>query len=112
MRLLYDQNLPHRFVASLAEHFPDSTHVRTAGLATATDREIWDYARQHDYTIMSKDADFHQLSFLYGAPPKTIWLQCGNSSVAELEGIISGRVADMRNFLHDDAGALLVIRRS
>jgi len=70
VKLLLDQNLSPRLVAPLAELFPGTTHVRDAGLERASDRSVWEYARLHHYCILSKDADFHQLSFLYGAPPK------------------------------------------
>ena len=44
MKLLFDQNLSRRLVTILATEFPDSAHVGTLGLDTATDREIWDHA--------------------------------------------------------------------
>lgn len=52
------------------------------GLATAGDREVWEYARDHGYALVSKDSDFRQLAFLYGPPPKVIWLRVGNASTA------------------------------
>jgi predicted nuclease of predicted toxin-antitoxin system len=109
VRLLFDQNLPHRFVTALADLFPNSEHVKSAGLAVATDRQVWDYARQRGLAIMSKDADFHQMSFLYGAPPKTVWLRCGNCSTADLERIIREHTDEIAAFLQDTTGALLVI---
>jgi predicted nuclease of predicted toxin-antitoxin system len=109
LRLLFDQNLPHRFAASLADLFPGSLHVKDAGLATASDREIWDYAAANGFTIISKDGDFHQLSFLYGYPPKTIWLRCGNSRAGDLEKLIRYNHQVIEVFLAEDDGALLVI---
>ena len=73
LKLLYDQNLPARFVISLADLFPDSEHLKHVGLAPADDRTVWDYAGKNGFAIISKDSDFHQMSFLYGAPPKAIW---------------------------------------
>ncbi len=66
MNLLFDQNLSRSLVVRLRDVFPDSEHVAALGLDTATDREIWDYAREHGYLIASKDSDFRQLAFLYG----------------------------------------------
>lgn len=43
------------------------------------DLQIWQYALEHGLTIVSKDNDFRQLSFLYGPPPKVIWLSVGNA---------------------------------
>ena len=106
---MFDQNLPHQFTISLADLFPASLHVKDAGLATAGDRQIWDYAGANRLAIISKDADFHQLSFLLGAPPKTIWLRCGNCDVATLESIIRARSSQIEAFLKDSEGALLVV---
>jgi predicted nuclease of predicted toxin-antitoxin system len=72
LKLLFDQNLPRRFARQFADIFPDSKHVKDADLAAASDRQVWEYARSNGFAIISKDADFHQMSFLYGAPPKTI----------------------------------------
>ena len=75
MRLLFDQNLSHRLLQRLADVYPDSRHVRDVGLARAADDLVWMHARDNGLTIVSKDADFHQRSFLFGAPPKVIWLR-------------------------------------
>lgn len=64
MKLLFDENLPPRLVAGLSDVFPGSVHVRDVGLSRATDAAIWGYARDHGLTIVSKDSDFHQVSFL------------------------------------------------
>jgi len=40
MKLLFDENLSFRLVASLADIFPESRHVRDAGLLGADDRAI------------------------------------------------------------------------
>ena len=45
---------------------------------TATDDEIWNYSKVNDFTIISKDTDFRERSFVRGAPPKVIWLDVGN----------------------------------
>jgi len=35
-------------------------------MQAADDDAVWFYARDHGLTIVSKDADFRQRSFLYG----------------------------------------------
>ncbi len=37
MKLLFDENLSHKLVRRLADLFPDSVHVRDAGLKAAED---------------------------------------------------------------------------
>ena len=54
-------------------------------MATADDSAVWAYARQHGFTIVSKDGDFSGRSSLYGAPPKVIWLTVGNCSTGEIQ---------------------------
>jgi predicted nuclease of predicted toxin-antitoxin system len=64
MKLLFDQNLSHRLPARVADLFPDSAHVRPAGLDRAPDDQIWDYAKNHGYCIVTTDADFAERSRL------------------------------------------------
>ena len=82
MKLLFDENLRPRLVANLTGEFPDSLHVRDIGLERAMDEDIWGFARDNGFVIVSKDSDFHQLSFLFGHPPKVIWTRRGNCSTA------------------------------
>lgn len=62
MKLLFDQNLSPDLPQKLADIFPDSIHVRNVGMREATDMEIWNYAKQNDFAIVSKDSDFQQRS--------------------------------------------------
>lgn len=95
MRLLLDQNLSRRLVAVLAAEFADSRHVAECGLDTATDDQVWDFARQRGYAIVSKDSDFRQLAFLHGPPPKVIWIRTGNvttNAIAQLLRVNRSRI--------------------
>ena len=109
MKLLLDQNLAPRLVGSLTEAFPGSRHVRELGLARASDADVWAYAKDHGFTIVSKDSDFQQLSFLYGAPPKVIWIRRGNGSVAEIERLLQTSVDLIREFERDAEAAYLIL---
>ena len=59
MKLLFDNNLSDHLVGLLTRDFPGSVHVRSVGLASASDQEVWDFAKAEGLTIVSKDADFH-----------------------------------------------------
>jgi predicted nuclease of predicted toxin-antitoxin system len=111
VKLLFDQNLPTRIVHSLSDIFPNSQHVKSLDMAATDDRAIWNYARDNGFSIISKDSDFHQMSFLFGAPPKTIWLRCGNCSTSMLEVIIRRNTGRIGVFFKDEESALLVIDR-
>jgi len=89
-------------VRRLAREFPGSAHTYNLGLGEADDREIWIYAREHGFAIVSKDSDFHQLSVREGPPPKVVWVRLGNCSVDDVETILRAHVKDLEEF---DAGA-------
>ncbi len=109
MRLLFDQNLSRNLVGQVRDAFPESRHVTALDLDTATDREIWDHAREHGYVIVSKDSDFRQLAFLYGPPPKVLWLRVGNASTGTVLQIILDHVEAVEAFAVSEDEALLVL---
>ena len=88
MKLLFDQNLSPTLVARLADIYPHSSHVHSHSLDTASDLEIWDFARSNDYVIVTKDADFSELSALRGFPAKIVWLQFGNCKTGRIEEML------------------------
>ena len=70
MKLLFDENLSPKMVMALADVFPDSAHVDRVGLGGGSDDDVWRYAKDNDYMIVSKDSDFYEKSILYGQPTK------------------------------------------
>ena len=109
MRLLFDQNLSPRLDETLQNLYPESLHVRVVGLESTDDVVVWQYAKEHDLTIVSKDSDFRQLSFTLGHPPKVIWIRRGNCSTSEIESILQDRYADLLAFSQDEQGAFLAL---
>ncbi|HEX7997021.1 MAG TPA: DUF5615 family PIN-like protein [Pyrinomonadaceae bacterium] len=101
MKLLFDGNLSHKLVWLLADLFPDSIHVRDVGLETADDSVVWDYAKDDDLMIVSKDSDMHQRSFVFGHPPKIIWVRLGNCSTADIEKLLRRNFAAVKTFYED-----------
>ena len=92
MKLLFDQNLSHRLPDRLADLFPSSTHVRKEHLDQAQDDRIWNFAKSQGYAIVTFDVDFAERSRLLGAPPKVIWLRCGNATPDQIESLLRGHV--------------------
>ena len=94
MKLLFDENLSHKLPRLLAELFADSIHVRDVGLKSADDPIVWQYAKDNQFIIVSKDSDLHQRSFVLGHPPKLILgktrklldTRCGATLAAKLSG--------------------------
>lgn len=104
MKFLFDHNLSPRLVRLLADIYPECLHVHNLGMDTASDTDVWSYAAEYGYTIVSKDADFHQRSLVLGAPPKVIWIRLGNCSVADTASLLRKRFVVIQHF-HEDAEA-------
>ena len=61
-------------------------------MADKTDTEIWEFAKNNGFCIVTQDADFAERSRLYGSPPKVIWLRCGNVPTSQIENILRSGV--------------------
>ena len=109
MKLPLDQNLSRRLLPDLLQFFPDSTQVRHAGLERASDSEIWIHAKQHGFTIVSKDADFVELALLRGYPPKVVWLNCGNVSNASVRAKLLDNTETIQHFIASADNGMLEI---
>lgn len=88
MKLLLDENLSRRLVPFLQNNFPGTTQVALIGLERADDRTIWCYARDNGFIIVTRDADFEELSAILGAPPKVIWLRMPNQARSAVLGLL------------------------
>ena len=107
VKLLLDENLSRRLVPALQERFPGSSQVALLGLEQADDPGIWEYARQHDFVVVTKDDDFKNLQTLRGFPPKLVLLRLGNCTNQQvLETLL--RVADTTLALLQEKGVGIV----
>lgn len=109
MKLLFDQNLSFRLVALLEDLFPGSEHVGTAGLASATDAEVWGYARRGGFVIATKDTDFRQRSFTEGHPPRVVWIRLGNCTTQQIADALRQSVGELAAFEADSEASYLVL---
>ena len=102
MKLLFDQNISFRVVKGLASLYPRAKQVRELGLENATDRKIWDYAKENGYTLVTFDADFYDFVTLYGHPPKVIWLRQGNTSSKDIIKLFDLHFDSINSFITDN----------
>ena len=110
MKLLLDENLSRRIVPFLQQNYPDSSQVVLLGLQAATDAEIWEFAKTQNYVVVSRDADFADLSLLHGAPPKLIRLRTPNLSRAStLSLLISNQALIEQVLIQDDEACVDVL---
>jgi predicted nuclease of predicted toxin-antitoxin system len=109
VKLLLDQNLSASLVQAPSADYPGSAHARDLDLASGTDQAVWKRACADGYIIVSKDSDFRQMSFLFGAPPKVVRIWLGNCSTAEVLALLRNRESALQSFWEDPEAAFLVL---
>ena len=109
MKLLFDHNLSPRLVSRLANLYPDSNHLFNLNLDTAEDSFVWEYAKDNDFTIVTKDSDFSELSLLRGFPPKVIWIRIGNCTTKDIEFLIRSHSKEIENFYREPNLGILIL---
>jgi predicted nuclease of predicted toxin-antitoxin system len=107
VKLLFDQNLSYRLALLLNDVFPGSTQVRRAALDRADDVAIWKFATRESFVIVTLDADFADMAALRGAPPKVVWLRCGNQTTAFVARLLRDRASLIAAFGEDEEAACL-----
>ena len=96
-----DAQMSPVIAAWIAANFPVMClAVRDVGLRDAEDREIFLEARKQSVIVMTKDSDFILLQNELGAPPKLIWITCGNTSNARLKEILTATLSEAIEFLN------------
>jgi predicted nuclease of predicted toxin-antitoxin system len=108
MRLLFDQNLSRHLADRLADLFPDSLHVSSLGLSSATDLKVWETARGQGLALITRDADFNELQILQGFPPHVIWIRRGNCTTGEIEALLRQRSMEIRDLPNTGNGLLII----
>ena len=102
VKLLLDENLSDRIISRVADLFPDSTHIKAVGLREADDFVVWEWAKKHGFTIVSKDTDFHQRAIVFGHPPKIIWLRVGNCETSLITNLLRSRYQVIWQFVESE----------
>lgn len=98
MKLLFDENLSPKMVTALADVFPDSAHVDRIGLGGGSDDDVWRYAQDNGFMLVSKDSDFYEKSILYGHPPKVIWIRRGNCTNRQIQLLLRNKLDVVTEF--------------
>jgi predicted nuclease of predicted toxin-antitoxin system len=109
MKLFFDENLSPKLPQRLSDLFPHSLHVRDVGMKATSDPIVWDFAKDNNLMIVSKDADMHDLSLVLGNPPKVIWLRLGNCSTRQVENVLRRDFEAIKLFYDDETLSLLAL---
>jgi len=110
VKLLFDENLSPSLVRRLADVFPHSAHVHDLGLGRADDGTISAFARDHDYVVVTKDADFRALRLTIGnKASRVVWIRSGNGSTIDIERALRLRADAIRAVAGDETGILDIV---
>ena len=93
-KFLIDVNLPYYFGLW---NTPDYIHQSDLD-PLMKDQDIWNYAKNEQLTIISKDSDFSNRIIFLNPPPKVIHIKLGNMSMSDFHRIINNcwnQVLDM-----------------
>ena len=78
-KFLIDVNLPYHFSLWKGEDYIHQKDIDDEW----TDTQIWNYARENDLTIISKDGDFSTRVIFHLPPPRVIHIRLGNLKMRE-----------------------------
>ena len=81
---LFDQNVPSRL-----QFAPSLPVVAVSVVGTSpTDTQVWQYAREKELIIVSKDSDFSERMILHTPPPRVVHLKFGNMPRKEFHALL------------------------
>ncbi len=82
---LVDVNLPYHFKIWSSDDF---IHLKDID-DTWADKRVWEYSKENNLTIISKDADFSARMMMNEPPPKVIHMRIGNMRLSELHDFVN-----------------------
>ena len=109
MKLLFDQNLAPALVQRLADVFPESQHVRDAGLERVPDSQVWQFALEHGLAIVTRDSDFQERSQIAAVAPRIVWIRRGNCPTDEIEALLRRHAERIATLTGEGAPGFLML---
>jgi predicted nuclease of predicted toxin-antitoxin system len=113
MKLLLDANISWKLTKAVAAVFGECSHVDAIGIGVpAQDIDIWAYAKENDYIIVTKDNDFVDLLEVKGYPPKVVLVNTGNNSSKAILEILTSLKDSIQDLYENDFGLLEIINKN
>jgi predicted nuclease of predicted toxin-antitoxin system len=82
---LFDENLPSHLQFS-----PKLSVIPVLSLGTSrTDTQVWEFARERELVIVSKDADFSDRIIIASPPPWVVHLRFGNLRKKDFHALLA-----------------------
>lgn len=82
---LIDVNLPYYFSLWNSADYLHQKDIDD----TWPDAQIWDYARENNLTIITKDADFSNKILLREPPPRIVHIRFGNMKMKQFHEVLA-----------------------
>jgi len=110
MKLLLDANISWRIIKFVENDFSDCLHAKDIKITQpAKDLEIWEFAKQNNFTILTHDDDFEKLLLLKGAPPKVIILKTFNKNTKQIAELLISKREIIESFISNQDLMILEI---
>lgn len=97
MKLLLDANVSFRIGRIIEPHFTKVEHVENVFNDVVTDFEIWEYALNNNFIIVTNDEDFLNIMNVKGFPPKVVLLRTGNQSNKYIQNLLVTKISDLED---------------
>ncbi len=119
MKFLCDVHISIKFVKFLNSVGFESVHINDIlDGCYSKDKDICHYADQHDYVVITKDADFKNSHLIQGSPKKLIKINLGNLLTSDLIDIINAnqkfiqKAQDKSSFIIEISTNIITIHAS
>jgi predicted nuclease of predicted toxin-antitoxin system len=111
MKILLDANISWKLIKKIETVFGECAHVDLIGLdVPAKDVDIWNYALDNGYIIITKDNDFVDLLELNSFPPKVVLLKTGNNSNEAIMGLLENVKPMIEDLEKNNYGLLEILK--
>jgi predicted nuclease of predicted toxin-antitoxin system len=81
--------------------------VRFAGLEDASDHEIFQFAKENGFAVVTFDSDFVDLNAMHGTPPKVVYLNTGNLTTENITRLLMDNILKINHYLDSDSDDIL-----
>lgn len=104
MKILIDAQIsPHLALWFQDELKIEAYSLKFFNLQYSRDIEIYEFAKNNNFVILSKDSDFIDLLLRLGSPPKLIYLNTGNSSNDFLKELFRNKIQVILELLEENS---------
>lgn len=110
MKILVDQNIAPRLIENVMDIFPDSLHINSISPVLNSDQDIWKYALNNNFVLVTTDANFFDYSILAEKAPKTIFIKGNLITTNKLEWTLRVNSESIEQFVDSDPSICLTIQ--